>query len=333
MDNEIIETKNEQEIEFLTPMDVAKLMGCSIPTARKLFYRDDFPSLRIGKNLKVLKSSFIEWCSTKKEWYKIICKLQFIMLLWFKMKGMIIISIFEHVKNILLSLTTEQITLFSVLVTIIIFIAGQRSQNKYKKLESRRTEYKKFINILQKIYSGNFKMTDKTKTEFFDTGVSLLIYGSKKVYKKYIFFREFSTNPLIIGSKYNDKNTIIYIMADILKTIRHEVGMTNFGELEDNVVLSFFINDLGTNPLSKNQSYKARYNIFMIKTELFFVNRLQFTFTKKVFYKFIKPVFGFISLTFKYLFMIPLGKFLKKKFPSKFDSSSNKDNDGNKNNN
>ncbi len=68
MDNEIIETKNEQEIEFLTPMDVAKLMGCSIPTARKLFYRDDFPSLRIGKNLKVLKSSFIEWCSTKKEW-------------------------------------------------------------------------------------------------------------------------------------------------------------------------------------------------------------------------------------------------------------------------
>ena len=68
MDNEIIETKNEQEIEFLTPMDVAKLMGCSIPTARKLCYRDDFPSLRIGKDLEVLKSSFVEWCSTKKEW-------------------------------------------------------------------------------------------------------------------------------------------------------------------------------------------------------------------------------------------------------------------------
>ncbi len=228
----------------------------------------------------------------------------------------------ETVKNILLSITTEQITLISVLVTIIIFISGQRSQNKYIKLESRRTEYKKFINILQTTYTGRLKMTDKTKNEFFDTGVSLLIYGSKRVYKKYIFFREFSTNPIIQNSKYNDDNTIIYIMADILKTIRHEVGMTNFGELEENEVLSFFINDLGNNPLSKTQSYKARYNIFMIKAELFMVNRLQFIFCKKVYYTIIKPIFGLTSMIFKYFFMIPLGKILKKRFPSKFGVNS-----------
>lgn len=29
----------DEELVFLTPMDVAEVMGCSIPTARQLFYR------------------------------------------------------------------------------------------------------------------------------------------------------------------------------------------------------------------------------------------------------------------------------------------------------
>lgn len=56
---EIIDEENE-EFVFLTPMDVAKAMGCSIPTARQLFHRADFPSIKIGKNFKVLKSAFIK---------------------------------------------------------------------------------------------------------------------------------------------------------------------------------------------------------------------------------------------------------------------------------
>ena len=47
-------------------MDVAKIIGCSIPTARKLFYRNDFPAIKVGKNLKVLKSEFIKWCSERR---------------------------------------------------------------------------------------------------------------------------------------------------------------------------------------------------------------------------------------------------------------------------
>ncbi len=50
---------------FLTPMDIAKAMDCSVPTARSLFYRDDFPGLKIGKNYKVLKSAFLKWCSER----------------------------------------------------------------------------------------------------------------------------------------------------------------------------------------------------------------------------------------------------------------------------
>ena len=46
--NEIIDEEND-EFVFLTPMDIAKVMDCSVPTARSLFYRDDFPGLKITR--------------------------------------------------------------------------------------------------------------------------------------------------------------------------------------------------------------------------------------------------------------------------------------------
>ena len=66
-EDEMIETENinDDELVFLTPMKVAKAMGCSVPTARQLFYREDFPALKIGKNFKVLKSAFLKWSSER----------------------------------------------------------------------------------------------------------------------------------------------------------------------------------------------------------------------------------------------------------------------------
>lgn len=65
INTEIAENEKDDEIVFLTPMDVAKAMGCSVPTARQLFYRADFPALKVGKNLKVLKSAFLKWSSER----------------------------------------------------------------------------------------------------------------------------------------------------------------------------------------------------------------------------------------------------------------------------
>lgn len=63
----------DADLVFLTPMDVAEAMGCSIPTARQLFYREDFPALKVGKNLKVLKSAFITWASERRmDWNGIV---------------------------------------------------------------------------------------------------------------------------------------------------------------------------------------------------------------------------------------------------------------------
>lgn len=59
-------TKTEEEIVFLTPMDVSKIIGCSVQAARELFYREDFPTIKVGKNYKVMKSAFIDWCRERR---------------------------------------------------------------------------------------------------------------------------------------------------------------------------------------------------------------------------------------------------------------------------
>lgn len=57
--------KND-ELVFLTPMDVSKIIGCSVQAARELFYREDFPTIKVGKNFKVMKSAFIDWCKERR---------------------------------------------------------------------------------------------------------------------------------------------------------------------------------------------------------------------------------------------------------------------------
>ncbi|MEE0872090.1 MAG: helix-turn-helix domain-containing protein [Ruminococcus sp.] len=54
----------EEKIEFLDTKDVATALGCSLPAARNIMNRADFPLIRVGKNYKVSKDALIEW--TKK---------------------------------------------------------------------------------------------------------------------------------------------------------------------------------------------------------------------------------------------------------------------------
>ncbi len=51
---------------FYTTADVARCLGCSLPTARNLFHRSDFPSIKVGKNYKVSKDAFEKWASEKR---------------------------------------------------------------------------------------------------------------------------------------------------------------------------------------------------------------------------------------------------------------------------
>lgn len=55
-----------EKIKFLNTKDIADALGCSLPTARAVMMRADFPLLRIGKNFKVNKQAFIEWSKNRR---------------------------------------------------------------------------------------------------------------------------------------------------------------------------------------------------------------------------------------------------------------------------
>lgn len=54
------------DIKFLGTKEVAKALGCSLPTARRIMHRPDFPLIRVGKNMRVSQQSFIQWAETRR---------------------------------------------------------------------------------------------------------------------------------------------------------------------------------------------------------------------------------------------------------------------------
>ena len=50
----------------LNTKQVAEALRCSLPTARKIMKRPDFPLIRTGKNMKVLEQAFINWAMERR---------------------------------------------------------------------------------------------------------------------------------------------------------------------------------------------------------------------------------------------------------------------------
>ncbi len=62
---------NEQETEKTMPIfygtkEVAKMFRCSIPTAREIMRREDFPLLVVGGKWLVLKTALEQWATQKR---------------------------------------------------------------------------------------------------------------------------------------------------------------------------------------------------------------------------------------------------------------------------
>ena len=228
--------------------------------------------------------------------------------------------IWEAIRSFI---TADNIALLSVIITILIFVFSRRSELKYKKHDDKKIQYLKLIKLMEKIFmgfkkdkKGDIPLTDDLKSQFFDSGSSLLLYGSKKLYRQYLFFREFANNPLIKQCKYYQDDLIIYIMSDILMTMRKEVGLSAFNSIRANEALGFFVNDITNNPLAKENAYKAKFRIKMIKFELAMIDRTKFIFVKNVFYKLIMPCFAALSIVLKYIMFVPFGRLMIKLFPS-----------------
>ncbi len=229
----------------------------------------------------------------------------------------------EKVLEILSNLiTADNVALLSVIITVLIFIFTRRAEIRYKKHDDKKIQYLKLIELMEKNFSGAHKnkkgeliLSDDLRKLFFDTGASLLMYGSKKVYQLYVLFREFTSNPLIKQCKYYKEELALHIMSEILVTMRKEVGLSYFSSVSNNEALAFFVNDISRNPAAKKTAIEANFRIKMIKFELWLIDRTQFIWLKSLYTSFVKSIFAIVSISLKYLFLIPLGKISVKIFP------------------
>lgn len=55
-----------EDIKFIGTKEVAQALGCSLPTARNIMLRADFPLIRVGKNLKVEQNAFLNWSQKRR---------------------------------------------------------------------------------------------------------------------------------------------------------------------------------------------------------------------------------------------------------------------------
>lgn len=62
----MVNEQNDKTMTFYNTTEVAAALGCSIPTARQLFHRADFPALKVGKNFRVERKALEKWASERR---------------------------------------------------------------------------------------------------------------------------------------------------------------------------------------------------------------------------------------------------------------------------
>jgi len=232
-----------------------------------------------------------------------------------------LLEIIYKIPNFLESLKIEHITLISVFVTFIIYSLGKRNELNMKRHEAKKENYVKFldlhIKLLKDIRENKNKKISQYDEKFFDVGSSLLAFGSKKLYRKYLFYREINTNPLLVGNEYfEDGELNLYLLGGILKQIRKELSLEINNTISEIEALSFFVNGFAGNPAAKAKLAQMKHRIRMFKLELFFFERWQFIYSIKFYYFSIAPIKDTLKLVIKYFIQIPIGKVILKIFPS-----------------
>lgn len=219
----------------------------------------------------------------------------------------------------LMSLTVEQLTLISIFVTLLIFSIDKRKEVHMKKHDAKKENYLKFIELHKDVFKSIKKDIIINKDIFHDDmfrlGSSLLSYGSNKVYKKYLFYREITNNFLIQKSRYYSAELSLYLLGNILVQIRKELSLEKYNYIDESDALGFFVNNIANSPVSKLKFDKAKFQVKMLHLEIFLMNRINFVLIKKLYYLLIAPVLGFLDLFLKYMIMIPIGQIVLKIYP------------------
>ncbi len=172
-------------------------------------------------------------------------------------------------------LNTEQIAIISLAVTLLLFVLGKRAENRIKIYETRKEEYQKLINFFLDIFANPKKDFSKLTNDksfqklFLDMGTSLAIYGSKKLYKTYCFYRWISLDEKVQSNRWYSNDMGMYCLGEMFQIMRREIGLNNeLIKVDVPDVLSFYITDF-TKPEFKKNFYKYHFRKFLLKSAIF----------------------------------------------------------------
>ncbi|MCL2611418.1 MAG: hypothetical protein FWE02_07060 [Defluviitaleaceae bacterium] len=181
-----------------------------------------------------------------------------------------IIDLINKITYFVSRLRTEHIALISVLTTFIIFMMGKRRESRLKIYETRKRHYQKLIRFFENVAmnSKEPKKIEKMKdsAELHSLGSSLAIFGSRKLYKTYCFYREVANNQELQKTKYYSNEFMVFIIGDMYRIMRKEIGLYKHTlNVTSPNMLSFFVNDI-TKPDYMKKYYKYRFNKIALRT-------------------------------------------------------------------
>lgn len=180
-----------------------------------------------------------------------------------------------EIWHCIMSLTADQIAVISLAVTLLLFVLGKHAENKIKIYETRKEEYRKLIVFFQQIFASRERSSDEIvkdeelKKQMLDMGLSLAIFGSKKLYKTYCFYRWLALDQNIKNIRWYSNDMVMYSFGEMYQIMRKEIGLNrDFIPVDVPDLLAFFINDF-TKPQFKKRFYKYHFNKYALKSAIF----------------------------------------------------------------
>lgn len=175
----------------------------------------------------------------------------------------------------IMGLTADQIAVISLAVTLLLFVLGKHSENKIKIYETRKEEYRKLMEFFQQIFASKERSSDEIAKDkelikqMLDMGSSLAIFGSKKLYKTYCFYRWIALDQTVKNSRWYSDDMMVYSFGEMYQIMRKEVGLNrDFIPVDVPDLLSFYITDF-TKPQFKKRFYKYHFNKYALKSAIF----------------------------------------------------------------
>lgn len=189
--------------------------------------------------------------------------------------GVSITRLITELWSSLMSLTTDQIAIISLAVTLLLFVLGKHSENKIKIYETRKEEYRKLMGFFQQIFASKERSSDEIakdeelKKQMLDMGSSLAIFGSKKLYKTYCFYRWLALDQTLQNNRWYSNDMLLYCFGEMYQIMRKEVGLNrDFIPVDVPDLLSFYITDF-TKPQFKKKFYIYHFNKYALKSAIF----------------------------------------------------------------